>query len=746
MPTGKPGKCFIEETTRLLNSWTIESALKTIAFKAMMVMPSLLLQKPHKNSKSKEHFAALERRMELWKRGDLSELLKEGETIQKGLKSFNTKQSIAKISKVFAEHMQKGNVNSAIKLLSSKMQNGILPLNDETMNMLKQKHPKASKASDDVLLPDTPETIHEIRYEELTADNIRRAAMRTKGGAGPSNMDAEGWKRMLTSNNFGTSPSDLCKAITEAVKKLSSKKETSNTLEAFLASRLIPLDKNPGLRPIGIGEVLRRIIGKALVQVIREEIVTSVGSLQVCAGQEAGSEAAVHAMHDIFNEEESEAVLLIDATNAFNIFNRKVFLHNISIVCPVIGIFVINCYSRPTRLFVIGGSEIKSSEGTTQGDPVAMVVYATAIIPLLLMVMAILKEKKCLERTAKTAAFADDFSAAGTVKNLLEWWEELSKLGPKFGYFPEPSKCWLIVKPDYYDSANSVFKDTGVKITKEGKRHLGAAIGTNDYREEYIREKIDNWRSELKILVEIANTEPQAAYSCYVAGYKNKFTYYMRTVPDIGHLFREIDELIDTKLIPSFINGRQVSKMERKLLSLPCKYGGLGIPICSELAEQEYHNSREITQNLRKNIIDQEVRYVTDPKRGEKINKIKLKKHKLYQLKLDETRKEMNEHQRKLNEINQQNGASIWLTTLPIKTEGYVLNKQSFWDLIHIRYGWELSRLPMTCECGSTFNIQHALSCKKGGFISIRHNHLRKLTARLLQETCRDVCIEVFSN
>jgi len=203
LPTGKPGKSFIEETTRLLNSWTTESALKIVAFKAIMVMPSLLLQKPHKSSKSKEHFAALERR--------------------------------------FAEHMQKGNVNSAIKLLSNKMQNGILPLNDETLNLLKQKHPKASEASNDVLLPDTPEQIHEIRYEELTAENIRRAAMRTKGGAGPSNMDAEGWKRMLTSNSFGSSPTDLCKAIAEAVKKLSAKKETSNSLEAFLASRLIPV-------------------------------------------------------------------------------------------------------------------------------------------------------------------------------------------------------------------------------------------------------------------------------------------------------------------------------------------------------------------------------------------------------------------------------------------------------------------------------------------------------------------------
>ena len=70
-------------------------------------------------------------------------------------------------------------------------------------------------------------------------------------------------------------------------------------MEAFLACRLIPLDKNPDLRHIGIGEVLRCIVGKVVVTHIRGEIVTSVGSLQVCAGKEAGCEFIIHAMHAI---------------------------------------------------------------------------------------------------------------------------------------------------------------------------------------------------------------------------------------------------------------------------------------------------------------------------------------------------------------------------------------------------------------------------------------------------------------
>ena len=67
-----------------------------------------------------------------------------------------------------------------------------------------------------------------------------------------------------------------------------------------MACRLIPLDKMPGLRPIGIGEVLRRIIGKVVKRSFREEISECTGALQMCTGKPAGCEAAIHGMRQIF--------------------------------------------------------------------------------------------------------------------------------------------------------------------------------------------------------------------------------------------------------------------------------------------------------------------------------------------------------------------------------------------------------------------------------------------------------------
>ena len=123
LPTGKGGRCFVDETTRLIDAWIKGSPLKNIALKIVMIMPSLLLQKLSKDSKAKDHVEALEKRLELWTNGHLAELLKESETIQSSLKHADTPKTIAQLSKKFVEQMQKGNVDSTIKLITNNMQN-----------------------------------------------------------------------------------------------------------------------------------------------------------------------------------------------------------------------------------------------------------------------------------------------------------------------------------------------------------------------------------------------------------------------------------------------------------------------------------------------------------------------------------------------------------------------------------------------------------------------------------------------
>ena len=185
------------------------------------------------------------------------------------------------------------------------------------------------------------------------------------------------------------------------------------SIEGLVACRLITLDKGDrSVRPIGVGEVFRRIIAKCVIQITKCDILDATGSLQVSAGQKSWSEAAIHAMNSLFSADETDAVLLIDVTNAFNTLNRAAALHNISILCPTIATFVINTYRLPVRLFVTGGQELKSSEGTTQGDPLSMSIYGISLIPLMLALQNTSNTKHCW--------LADDASGAGSIKDLLK--------------------------------------------------------------------------------------------------------------------------------------------------------------------------------------------------------------------------------------------------------------------------------------------------------------------------------------
>ena len=99
-------------------------------------------------------------------------------------------------------------------------------------------------------------------------------------------------------------------------------------LTAFTACKLIALNKCPGVRLIGIGEVVRRILGKAILTVTSPDVQQVTGALQLCAGQQAGCEAAIHSMRHLFTLPDTEAVLMVDASNAFNRLNRTVALQN----------------------------------------------------------------------------------------------------------------------------------------------------------------------------------------------------------------------------------------------------------------------------------------------------------------------------------------------------------------------------------------------------------------------------------
>ena len=176
----------------------------------------------------------------------------------------------------------------------------------------------------------------------------------------------------------------------------------------------------------------------------------------------------------------------------------------------------------------------------------------------------------------KQVWLADDATGAGKLEPLKEWWELIQKEGVKFGYFVKPTKSWLILKDSSkFDECKQLFNGSSpINITIEGKRHLGASIGSSDFKNEYIDEKVKKWVSNIISLSEIAKTQPHVAYAAFIHGEQHKYPYFLRTIAGISENLKPLDEAINDVFIPALF-GFELSENEREILTLPIKEGGL---------------------------------------------------------------------------------------------------------------------------------------------------------------------------
>ena len=192
-------------------------------------------------------------------------------------------------------------------------------------------------------------------------------------------------------------------------------------------------------------------------------------------------------------------------------------LHNIKFLCPLISTYISNYYAAPARLIFDGG-EILSKEGATQGDRTSMGAYALGILPMLDSLLDFVLTSALQTREV---AFADDLTVAGKLADIKSFWNKLSTIGPKYGYFPKSTKSYFIVKKSCLKDAKTIFTDTNINITTNGRKHLGAVVGSDTCKVQYVENLLDDWNTQLKLLSAIAETQPQAAYLAFVSGFRS---------------------------------------------------------------------------------------------------------------------------------------------------------------------------------------------------------------------------------
>ena len=96
-----------------------------------------------------------------------------------------------------------------------------------------------------------------------------------------------------------------------------------------------------------------------------------------------------------------------------------------------------------------------------------------------------------------------------------------------------------------------MFRDTAINVTIEGHKHLGEVLGSRSFLQEFVGEKVDEWVNEVTKLADFAISQPQASYAAFTFGLRHRWTYFLRTLPDIAELLEPLERAINEVLIPA---------------------------------------------------------------------------------------------------------------------------------------------------------------------------------------------------
>ena len=180
----KAGKSSIAEAARILNLYNYNTSRKLIALKALMVFLPMMLQKPIRTSKAKDHCNYLQKILKLWEEGKFNEILRECMEIQKRLQ-VDQQKSRFNLNKTFTRLMLSGNVSQAAKLINRR-KGGVLKIDEEVKEQLIKKHPKASAAKRGTLLFGYEEKVEHVIFESIDADLVCKVVKTMKGSVGPT--------------------------------------------------------------------------------------------------------------------------------------------------------------------------------------------------------------------------------------------------------------------------------------------------------------------------------------------------------------------------------------------------------------------------------------------------------------------------------------------------------------------------------------------------------------------------------
>ena len=505
---------------------------------------------------------------------------------------------------------------------------------------------------------------------------------------------------------------------------------TNFVAPAFCSATLTALNKKKtGIRPIAVGEVIRRLVAKCIAKEAAIEAVDLFGSKQLGVAVKGGAESIVHATKITFERMKSVksgGILQIDFRNAFNSVKRSHLLGSTKVLLPSIISFASFCYSKHSDLF-FNSSIVDSQTGVQQGDQLGPLLFSLAIWPLIDEI-----ESK-IPNLLKHCWYLDDGIIAGTEIELCEGLEILSESGEKFGLERRKDKCELwsfesMTKIDSLIKRNCVDR---IEI-------LGAAIGSDAFVSSCLLKRVKKLEELLDNLAYV--DDPQCALSILRFCLGALVVYSLRCNSpsnESNKIIRKFDSV--QRATFEGILGVLLSDTSWDQACLPINKTGVGIRRSADQVQAAYvgsvFQSSVLLEKLTGHNPTEDISFV---KAVEELSEIATTypSQRKSQEELDNSafdnllgKQSCSIREKARLQSLSQPKSGAWLSAAPVPALGLHLSSNEFRVALKYRLGvkvYENERKCPFCKSG-TLDVMgdHAVSCHGRGDMISRHDRIR---------------------
>eukprot|EP00731_Ephydatia_muelleri_P011926 Em0006g820a len=605
---------------------------------------------------------------------------------------------------------------------------GIAANNEETWELLKTKHPYVPIPSPPINIP--PQSSVDLLPSDFNISAVLLSFPKDTS-CGPSGLRVQ----HLLDASEASLPSSLLSALKAVINKLASGRALPEIAEYLAGATVIALKKPVGndIRPIAVGEVLRRLTSKCLCAIVKSKASEFFNPYQYGVVCPSGVEKIIHSLRSSIDDhwfDEDFNVAKVDLRNAFNLVSRNAVLENCAEFFPEIFPWTLWCYGVHPKLWHPMGM-LRSATGVQQGDPLGPLLFSLVLHGLILKIA---EDDMCGELLFNKW-YLDDGVLAGTSLSVRAALDVISSLGPSLGLYINFAKCEVFGKAELSAFPSEITK----RYHTPQLEILGAPIGNEEFCNNFVINKQSSVSFLLQQLQGLENPQLALALLRKCAAFC-KMTHISRVTPPtlIKSSLSEFDDSIHHCFTECLALNLSPQSSGWKQACLSLSRGGLGLRSVAVHSTAAYLGSvSSSSPDLASS------HYVIDALNlfnlqvsAEDTVSIPLPTKSHFQHDLSQRIENCQFHalynsgslanRARLLSISSAH-ASSWLQVVPSPRQGCdMATSEMQWGI-----KWWLG-LPLTPELGvcaycpdKALDAHHAVTCKFGGDVVARHNALR---------------------